>query len=412
MQTTANRLLNPLGYHLSAESRKRLRWMYLLYYEQNRNVTKAARKIGVSRQWLSLITSTFERHGKDPRSLDPLSKAPHHTHYRTRISEETEKAIIAVRNTYPFWGKEKISRILKRDYCLNVHPSTVNRYLHKYQKINLKISKKNSIAWQKKKQRENLSPTLAVKHRPPKLLKDYAPGALVEKDMKFVLKQGKFSNIMKHKAKENFYYQHTEIDSFTRMRTIELVKTADSATAAEAHKTAEKRFPFRMAAINTDNGGENEKDFARHVQADGVFHFYSGVGTPTDNPRVERSHLTDDQEFYHQGNSKQTFDAQRQALSKWEYTYNHIRPHQALSYLTPMEFYRVWKQDPQEAYRIKNNYQQYLIRQRKRLATARRIKKKEQIEALMHFIDAKLSLKNNLYEEKQSLINCQVCSWT
>lgn len=230
--------------------------------------------------------------------------------------------------------------------------------------------------------------------------------------MKFVLKQGEFSNVMKHKAKENFYYQHTETDSFTRIRTLELVKTADSATAAEAHKTAQERFPFRVAAINTDNGGENEKDFARQVQADGVFHFYSGVGTPTDNPRVERSHLTDDQEFYHQGNITQTFDAQQEALRKWEYTYNHVRPHQALSYLTPMEFYRVWKQTPQEAYCIKNQYQQYLVRQKKRLATARRIKKKEQIEALMQFIDAKLNKKSNLSEYKKSLINCQLCSWT
>lgn len=412
MQTTANRLLNPLGCHLSSEASKRLRWMYLLYYEHDRNVTKAAHKIGVSRQWLSAIKSTFERHREDPRSLEPLSKAPRHINNRNRIAQETEKAIIAVRNQYPCWGKEKISRIVKRDYCLNVHPSTVNRYLHKHRKINPKISQKNTIAWQRKKQRENPSPALVVKHRPPSILKDYAPGALIEKDMKFVLKQGKFSNTMKYKAKENFYYQHTEIDSFTRMRVIELVKIADSATAAEAHKTAQERFPFRMAAINTDNGGENEKDFARQVQADAVFHFYSGVGTPTDNPRVERSHLTDDQEFYHQGNIKQTFDAQQEALRKWEYTYNHVRPHQALGYLTPMEFYRVWKQNRKKAYRIKNHYQQYLIRQRKRLATARRIKKKEQIDALMQFIDAKLSLKNNLYEKKQSLINCQLCSWT
>lgn len=412
MQTIAHKILNPHNYCLSKEAQKRLRWLYILYHQGNNNVTTVANTVGVSRQWLSTIKSTFEKHNRNPRSLEPRSKAPRRATNRNRISQETEKAIIAVRNQYPCFGKEKISCILKRDYCLNVHPSTVNRYLHKHSKINPKISKKNTISWQKKKQREHLPPTLRVKHRPPPLLKDYAPGALIEKDMKFVLKQGRFSNTIKYKAKENFYYQHTEIDSFTRMRTIELVKTADSATAAEAHKTAQERFPFRMAAINTDNGGENEKDFARQVQDDAVFHFYSGVGTPTDNPRVERSHLTDDQEFYHQGNAGKTFNAQQEALRKWEYTYNYIRPHQALGYLTPMEFYHVWKETPQEAYRIKNQYQQYLISQRKRLATARRIKKKEQIEALMHFIDAKLSLKNNLYEEKLSLINCQLCSWT
>lgn len=412
MQTKANKLLNPFGYHLSSEANKRLRWMCLLYYEHDRNVTKVAHKIGVSRQWLSRIKSAFEDHGKDPRSLEPLSKAPHRTKNRNRISEETEKVIIAVRDQYRYWGKEKISRIVKRDYGLVAHPSTVNRYLHKHKRINPKLSKKNTIAWQKKKQRDKGEPTLSIKHRPPPTLKDYAPGALVEKDMKFVLKQGQFSNTMKHKAKENFYYQHTETDSFTRIRTLELVKTADSAAATEAHTQTSQRFPFPIAAMNTDNGGENEKDFSRHLHDTAIFHFYSGVGTPTDNPRVERSHLTDDQEFYHQGNIEKTFDAQREALRKWEHTYNYIRPHQALGYLTPIEFYRVWKQNPHEACRIKNQYQQYLTRQKKRLATARRIKKKEQIEALMTFIDAKLNQKPNLREHKNALINCQLCSWT
>jgi hypothetical protein len=174
--------------------------------------------------------------------------------------------------------------------------------------------------------------------------------------------------------------------------------------------------------MNTDNGSENEKDFANHLQQTSVFHFYSGVGTPTDNPRVERSHLTDIQEFYHQGNVEKSFGVQQEGLSKWEHIsacasthadrYNHIRPEQALGYLTPMEFYNLWKENPEKANRIKNDYQQYLIRQKKHLATVRRIKKKEQIEALMNFIDAKLKRKTNLNLHKQTLINCQLCSWT
>ena len=30
-------------------------------------------------------------------------------------------------------------------------------------------------------------------------------------------------------------------------------------------------------------------------------------------------------------------------LEAWEYTYNYVRPHQALGYLTPNEYYRQWK---------------------------------------------------------------------
>jgi hypothetical protein len=236
MQTQSNKILNPFNHHLSKEARKRLRWLYICYYKCSGNVTKTSNKIGISRQWLSTIKSAFERHGKDPRCIEPFSKAPH-IRNRNRIPRETEKMIIATRDQYPYWGKEKISHILKLDYSMIVHPSTVNRYLHKHQKINPKLSLKNTLAWKKKKQRkgvEGIKPLLKVKHRPPTGLKDYAPGALVEKDMKFVLKQGKFLNTMKHKAKENFYYQHTLIDSFTRIRALALVKTAYSATESQA----------------------------------------------------------------------------------------------------------------------------------------------------------------------------------
>ena len=83
----------------------------------------------------------------------------------------------------------------------------------------------------------------------------------------------------------------------------------------------------------------------------------------------------------------------------------------ALGYLTPMKFYELWKQNPTKAYAITERWQGYLKRQRKRLAESRRLKRKEQIEALMKFIDAKLNHQNKgLKEVKLQLINCQLCS--
>ncbi|MEW6610647.1 MAG: integrase core domain-containing protein [Patescibacteria group bacterium] len=143
-----------------------------------------------------------------------------------------------------------------------------------------------------------------------------------------------------------------------------------------------------------------------------VFQFYSSVGTPTDNPRVERSHLSDDVEFYRQGNAYLPYAEQKCRLLAWERRYNEERPHQALGYLTPMEFYQLWKRDPHAAYAIVKEWQVYLVRQRKRLASARRLKRQEQIEALMKFIDAKLTQTVELSHAKQALIDCQLCSWT
>ena len=141
-----------------------------------------------------------------------------------------------------------------------------------------------------------------------------------------------------------------------------------------------------------------------------MFQFYSNTGTPTDNPRVERSHLTDEIEFYRRGGFRKTFEEQQKALAEWEHLYNFIRPHQALGYLTPMQFYALWKQSPERARSIVQAYQVYLAKQRKRLASARRIKRGEQIQKLMEFIDVKLNKKVGITNAKNALINCQLCS--
>lgn len=413
MRTIAEVRLNPKRYYLSKEAKKRLNWMHLLYYTYETNGTKASGKIGISREWLSHIKNIFEKNHHDPRSLEPVSRAPWHSQKRIRISSDMEKKIIETRDIFPALGKEKIQWILCRDYGIKIGASTINRYLKKHHRICQKLSEKNKQAWARKKEREQSGePAFKVKYRPYQKLKDYAPGALIEKDMKYVLKQGSCINGNKYKARENFYYQHTEIDSFTRIRTLEIVEKSDSATALAAHQRARKRFPFPLACMNTDNGSENEGLFSNEMQKNNVFHFYSSRGTPTDNPRVERSHRTDDDEFYQREKNHLSYDELKKKMLEWEHTYNTKRPHQALGYLTPMEFYFLWKKDHSAALIITHRWQKYLLQQRKRLASSRRIKRTEQIEALMKFIDRKLSQKVDLKEAKVNLIHRELCSWT
>ena len=71
---------------------------------------------------------------------------------------------------------------------------------------------------------------------------------------------------------------------------------------------------------------------------------------------------------------------------------------------------KLQKENPERAYQIVEKWQNYLGRQRIRKAQSRRIKRKEQIEALMSFIDAKLNKNKGLNEAKLQLINCELCS--
>jgi transposase InsO family protein len=403
MQVKAQIQLNPYKYHLSLEAKKRLRWMYILYYEQDANITKAANKIGVSRQWLSGIKSEFEKNNKNPRSLEPKSKTPLSTKNRNRIDKSIEDKIIKIRSDH-FWGKDKIEAHLRDHYNIKVNHNTINKYLHLHKMINPKISLKNTNAMKNKKAREV---SLQAKFRPPKKLKDLYPGALVEKDMKYLPKPGK--NRLYDKERD-FWYQQTCIDSFTRIRTLEVTEDFKSKTVTLAYQKAQERMPFNVACINVDNGSENQGEFSKYLQATNVFQFYSNISTPTDNPRVERSHLSDDVEFYNRGNIYNYFKQQIMATSYREYEYNYLRPHQALGQMTPMAFYELWKENPEKAIEITEKWQKYLKKQSIRLSEARRIKKREQIDALMNFIDAKINNKNNLYDAKLQLINCQLCS--
>lgn len=408
MTNSAEKRLNPKHYHLSEEAKKRLRWLNVLYFEQDGNVTKAANKIGISRQWLSPLKTLFEKKERDPRILEPKSKAPHSTENRKRISKGAEDKILEVRkSSRNVWGKIKVATVLERDHHIKISPNTVNKYLHKHKKIDPKISLKNSRAWQAKKARDNPETELLVRYRPPKAIKDLAPGALVEKDMKYIEKQTRMTS---GKKADNFYSQHTEIDSFTRIRSLELARDSAALGSAEAHERSREKFDFVIACENTDNGSENKKEFQEILKKDTVFHFYSNTGAPTDNPRVERSHLTDEIEFYRKGGFKKTFEEQREALAEWEYFYNWKRPHQALGYLTPIAFHELWKTDREKSLAIVEKYQKYLAKQRKRLASARRIKKTEQVQKLMEFIDVKLNEKVGIKKAKESLINCQLCS--
>jgi len=144
MQNLAEKLLNPGNYHLSETAKKHLRWLYILYHDQKGNVSKASRKAGVSRQWLSGLKQKFEHNNKDPRCLEPLSRAPRNTEKRVAIPKKIEKLIIKIRDdSLNVWGKKKISEELRITYKIKVSPNTVNKYLHKYKRISPKISLKN-----------------------------------------------------------------------------------------------------------------------------------------------------------------------------------------------------------------------------------------------------------------------------
>ena len=100
-----------------------------------------------------------------------------------------------------------------------------------------------------------------------------------------------------------------------------------------------EKFPFRIREIRTDNGHEFQAKFHWHVEDLGIRHAYIRKGTPQLNGKVERSHRSDQQEFYQLLSYKGDVDLVAK-LNEWENFYNFHRPHGAFSGKTPYEALR------------------------------------------------------------------------
>ncbi len=79
-------------------------------------------------------------------------------------------------------------------------------------------------------------------------------------------------------------------------------------------------------------------EFEAGCQARGIRLFVLPPRSPKLHGSVERANRTHTEEFYEVTDAEFQPDAIRPALREWERTYNTIRPHQALGYLTPAEY--------------------------------------------------------------------------
>ncbi|MEK7174577.1 MAG: integrase core domain-containing protein, partial [Patescibacteria group bacterium] len=72
-------------------------------------------------------------------------------------------------------------------------------------------------------------------------------------------------------------------------------------------------------------------------------HYFTHPRSPKENTYVEISHGADEREFYQQGNVCFDFKMMRKRLKEWQRIWNEVRPHQALDYLTPRQYYEKWQ---------------------------------------------------------------------
>ena len=148
--------------------------------------------------------------------------------------------------------------------------------------------------------------------RPTELVVD-RPGVLVQLDSKQV-------PLGKGKA---VVYQFGAVDCFTRKRVV-------------------AQFPFPVQAVQSDGGSEFLKEFGPTAEELQLPHYFNRPNYPRGNGRIERSFRTDEEEFYQVEELPADLGGLEAALLRWNHIYETVRPHQALGYKTPEQFYQDW----------------------------------------------------------------------
>ena len=115
-------------------------------------------------------------------------------------------------------------------------------------------------------------------------------------------------------------YQFGAVDYFTRKRVV-------------------AQFPFQVQAIQSDGGSEFLKEFGAKAAELQLTHYFNRPNYPQRNGRIERSFRTDEEEFYQVEDLPADLGGLGQALLAWNLTCETARPHQALGYMTPDQFY-------------------------------------------------------------------------
>jgi transposase InsO family protein len=139
-------------------------------------------------------------------------------------------------------------------------------------------------------------------------------GHHIQIDVKFLTFKGE-------RAEKIRCFQYTAIADATRVPALKVYKRHTQANAIRFVDYVINKFPFRIREIRTENGHEFQAKFHWHVEDQGIRHAYIKPSAPQSNGKAERSHRSDQEEFYQLLTYKGDVDLEAK-LEQWERFYN------------------------------------------------------------------------------------------
>jgi transposase InsO family protein len=295
--------------HKEAREELRLRFKLLvLELATHFGPTKTCRDFEVPSSTFYEWKKTFKRDGvAGLKRKKPIA----HNHPK-KVSQDVVDKVLYIRRSYQL-GPERIMWYLERYHGINISESSVYRILKRH-KVNL------------------LAKTAPRRAIHTKRYAKSVPGHHVQVDVKFL----RFNDEEGRKIRR---FQYTAIDDATRIRALKIYQRHTQQNAIDFIKYVVDKFPFRIHTIRTDRGHEFQALFHWYVEDQGMRHVYIKPRSPQLNGKVERSHRSDQDEFYQLLSYKNDVDLNKK-LEAWEQFYNFNRPHGAFNGKTPYEALR------------------------------------------------------------------------
>lgn len=278
--------------------------------------------------FLEIKRSTFfcwlKKYNEKATRLENKSRRPHHFRKTKVISHELVSQILEIRQANPMFGKEKITILLQKQGVF-VSTSTVGRVLKDLinrKKIRPAPFLRGKHASARKHSHKRIHAIRLRKEKAEKI------GELIQIDH-MVLNLYNGLSIKEFRA----------VCPITRVSTSRIYTNATAKNAKEFLKEMLFEFDFEVKSIQVDGGSEFMAEFEEYCKELEIKLYVLPPRSPKMNGKVERANETYRYEFWNIYEIPDTIEEARKLLKEYEYKYNCERPHQALKYLTPMEFY-------------------------------------------------------------------------
>ena len=313
-------LLRRLGKdQLTLSAQLKLEWMIFYHTVGQTNASSVALHFGISRKTLHKWLGRFNE--TNLRSLEEKSKRPVKLRGWMVTAREQER-IINLRKKNMELGKKKLKRIYFREYGESISTWKIERVIRRY-KLYPDL-KEHEYLVEKKAQSK---PKLRIHEIKEAISQIKQFGFLWHIDAIIIWWYGTRRIIF------------TAIEDLTRIAFARVYSTNSSGYAEDFLKRLMYLAEGRVNLMHQDNGSEFKGSFERACETLNILQVYSRPYTPKDNPVLERFNNTIQYEWLKYSEvGLDDIQKANEDLTIWLVKYNSYRPHEALDYLTPLEY--------------------------------------------------------------------------